>query len=132
MDRREYKQMMDQIRPAPELMERVLAEGQTERSRPMKHRIRAAGVAALAAALLMGTALAVNSGFLERYFKGDLSVVEPYIQGGESVSGQRRGGPVRPGSPGDPGGPHRRGGGLADRGGGYALPRAAHQAPVHL
>lgn len=52
----------------------------------MKHRIRAAGVAALAAALLMGTALAVNSGFLERYFKGDLSVVEPYIQGGESVS----------------------------------------------
>lgn len=86
MDRREYKQMMDQIRPAPELMERVLAEGQTERSRPMKHRIRAAGVAALAAALLMGTALAVNSGFLERYFKGDLSVVEPYIQGGESVS----------------------------------------------
>ena len=49
MDRREYKQMMDQIRPAPELMERVLAEGQTERSRPMKHRIRAAGVAALAA-----------------------------------------------------------------------------------
>ena len=86
MDRREYKQMMEQIRPAPELMERVLAEGQTERSRPMKHRIRAAGVAALAAALLMGTALAVNSGFLERYFKGDLSVVEPYIQGGESVS----------------------------------------------
>lgn len=81
MDRREYKQMMEQIRPAPELMERVLAEGQTERSRPMKHRIRAAGVAALAAALLMGTALAVNSGFLERYFKGDLSVVEPYIQG---------------------------------------------------
>ena len=52
MDRREYKQMMEQIRPAPELMERVLAEGQTERSRPMKHRIRAAGVAALAAALL--------------------------------------------------------------------------------
>ena len=52
----------------------------------MKHRIRAAGVAALAAALLMGTALAVNSGFLERYFKGDLSVVEPYIQRGESVS----------------------------------------------
>ena len=52
----------------------------------MKHRICAAGVAALAAALLMGTALAVNSGFLERYFKGDLSVVEPYIQGGESVS----------------------------------------------
>lgn len=46
MDRREYKQMMEQIRPAPELMERVLAEGQTERSRPMKHRIRAAGVAA--------------------------------------------------------------------------------------
>lgn len=86
MDRREYKQMMEQIRPAPELMERVLAEGQTERSKPMKHRIRAAGVAALAAALLMGTALAVNSGFLERYFKGDLSVVEPYIQGGESVS----------------------------------------------
>ena len=83
MDRREYKQMMEQIRPAPELMERVLAEGQTERSRPMKHRIRAAGVAALAAALLMGTALAVNSGFLERYFKGDLSVVEPYIQGGD-------------------------------------------------
>ena len=81
MDRREYKQMMEQIRPAPELMERVLAEGQTERSRPMKHRIRAAGVAALAAALLMGTALAVNSGFLERYFKGDLSVVEPISRG---------------------------------------------------
>ena len=122
MDRREYKQMMEQIRPAPELMERVLAEGQTERSRPMKHRIRAAGVAALAAALLMGTALAVNSGFLERYFKGDLSVVEPYIQGGESVSdGKFRltldSGPVRLGSPGDPGGPHRRGGGLADGGG---------------
>ena len=52
----------------------------------MKHRIRAAGVVALAAVLLMGTALAVNSGFLERYFKGDLSVVEPYIQSGESVS----------------------------------------------
>ena len=111
MDRREYKQMMEQIRPAPELMERVLAEGQTERSRPMKHRIRAAGVAALAAALLMGTALAVNSGFLERYFKGDLSVVEPISRGRERVGreippdpGQRRGGPVRPGSPGNPGG----------------------------
>ena len=33
MDRREYKQMMEQIRPAPELMERVLAEGQTFRMR---------------------------------------------------------------------------------------------------
>ena len=85
MDRREYKQMMEQIRPAPELMERVLAEGQTERSRPMKHRIRAAGVAALAAALLMGTALAVNSGFWSgisrRPERGGA-----YIQGGESVS----------------------------------------------
>lgn len=70
MDRREYKQMMEQIRPAPELMERVLAEGQTERSRPMKHRIRAAGVAALAAALLMGTALAVNSRIFGAVFQG--------------------------------------------------------------
>ena len=87
----------------------------------------------------MGTALAVNSGFLERYFKGDLSVVEPYIQGGESVSdgkfrltGQRRGGQYGLVAQVTLGGPHRRGGGLADRGGGYALPRAAHQAPVHL
>ena len=48
----------------------MLAEGQTERSRPMKHRIRAAGVAALAAALLMGTALAVNSGFLGGISRG--------------------------------------------------------------
>ena len=29
MDRREYKQMMEQIRPAPELMERVLADAKS-------------------------------------------------------------------------------------------------------
>ena len=85
--RKEYKQMMDQLSPREELVERVLAQANTHaepkqnRRRPM-HKKKL--ILALAAALvvLTGSAMAVGSqlGLLNVFFQGDTSGLEPYVQ----------------------------------------------------